>query len=112
MKSGKLAFAMMGMPYKCPPAPFEAVLIIHSMLKKQGARDSIQVDFYSPAPITMPAAGPEVSSKLLKILEENNIRFHGSCKTIKVEKNKIKFENSEESFDILLLYHHIKHQML
>lgn len=102
MKSGKLAFVIMGMPYKCPPAPFEAALIINSMLKKQGVRDSIQVDFYSPAPITMPAAGPEVSSKILKILEENNIRFHGLCKTIKVEKNKIKFENSEESFDLLI----------
>lgn len=102
LKSGKLAFSIMGMPYKCPPAPFEAALIINSMLEKNGTRDSIEIDFFSPAPLTMPAAGPEVSNQLLKILDENKIKFHGSCKPISVEKNKIKFENSEENFDLLI----------
>ena len=60
MESGKIAISIMGMPYKCPPAPFEASLLIDSMLRKRGIRDSIQIDFYSPAPITLPAAGPEV----------------------------------------------------
>ncbi|NDF35186.1 MAG: NAD(P)/FAD-dependent oxidoreductase, partial [Nitrosopumilaceae archaeon] len=58
MKSGKLGFVITGMPYKCPPAPFEAALIIDSMLKEQNVRDKIEIDFYSPAPITLPAAGP------------------------------------------------------
>ncbi len=102
LKSGKLAFAIMGMPYKCPPAPFEAALIISSMLEKNGSRDSVQIDFFSPAPITMPAAGPEVSNQVLKIIDDNNIKFHGSCKTIAVEKNKIKFENLENDFDLLI----------
>lgn len=102
LKSGKIAFAIMGMPYKCPPAPFEAALIIDSMLEKNGTRNSIQIDFFSPAPITMPAAGPDVSNQILKLLDEKNIKFHGSCKTILVEKNKLKFENSENQFDLLI----------
>ena len=54
--SGKIAISIMGMPYKCPPAPFEASLLIDSMLRKRGVRDSVQIDFYSPAPITLPAS--------------------------------------------------------
>ena len=49
MDSGKIAICVMGMPYKCPPAPFEASLIIDSMLRKRNIRDSVQIDFYSPA---------------------------------------------------------------
>jgi sulfide:quinone oxidoreductase len=103
MKSGKLGFVITGMPYKCPPAPFEAALIIDSMLKEQGVRDKIEIDFYSPAPITLPAAGPEVSSQLLQMLQKENIRFHGNKKTISVGKNSIQFEDgSSAPFDVLL----------
>lgn len=103
MKSGKLGFVITGMPYKCPPAPFEAALIIDSMLKEQKVRNKIEIDFYSPAPITLPAAGPEVSQQLLQILQNENIQFHGNCKTISVEKNKLLFENGNSaSFDVLI----------
>lgn len=101
-KSGKLAFAIMGMPYKCPPAPFEAALIINSILKKQNVRNSVQIDFYSPAPITLPAAGPEVSQQVLDLLCKENINFHGSSKTVSVLPGKIKFETGEAEFDLLL----------
>jgi sulfide:quinone oxidoreductase len=103
IKSGKIAFAIMSMPYKCPPAPFEAALIIDSMLKGQKIRDEIEIDFYSPAPITLPAAGPEVSKQLLDMLEQQNIKFHGNCKTTLVEKNQLKFEDgSTAKFDLLI----------
>lgn len=103
IKSGKLAFVITGMPYKCPPAPFEAALIIDSMLREQGVRDKIEIDFYSPAPITLPAAGPDVSKQLLGMLEKEKITFHGNCKTVLVEKGKLQFENdSSASFDVLI----------
>ena len=54
----------MGMPYKCPPAPFEASLLIDS-LRKRGVRDSVKIDFYSPKPITLPAGWSEVSKQIL-----------------------------------------------
>jgi sulfide:quinone oxidoreductase len=81
LKSGTIAISIMGMPYKCPPAPFEASLIIDSMLREFGIRDSVQIHFYSPAPITLPAAGPEIKS---------------------VEQNKLVFQDSEAHFDLLL----------
>ncbi|MDE1724434.1 MAG: NAD(P)/FAD-dependent oxidoreductase [Thaumarchaeota archaeon] len=102
MKSGKIVMAITGLPYKCPPAPFEAALLIRSVLEETGASDSVQMDFYSPTPITLPAGGPKVSEDILQILESKKIEFHGNHKTVSVESNKIKFENSETTFDILI----------
>jgi sulfide:quinone oxidoreductase len=102
MKSGKIVMAITGLPYKCPPAPFEAALLIRSILEETGASDSITIDFYSPTPITLPAGGPQVSEDIFQILKSKKIEFHGNHKTIAVEPNKIKFENSETSFDVLI----------
>jgi len=102
MESGKIAISIMGMPYKCPPAPFEASLLIDSMLRKRGIRDYVQIDFYSPAPITLPAAGPEVSKQILELVNSEKIVFHNSCKIKSVESKKLVFENSEADFDLLL----------
>ena len=102
MKSGKIAMAIMGMPYKCPPAPYEAALLVRSMLNDLGTSDSIQIDFYSPAPITLPAAGPQVSEEILQLLKSKNINFHSLHKTVSVGKNTLHFENSEANFDLLI----------
>ncbi len=102
LKSGTIAISIMGMPYKCPPAPFEAALLIDSMLREAGIRDSVQIHFYSPAPITLPAAGPEISKQILDLISSEKIVFHDSCKVTKVEPNKLIFEKSEADFDLLL----------
>lgn len=102
MKSGKIAMAIMGMPYKCPPAPYEAALLLRSILDETGASDSVQIDFYSPAPITLPAGGPQVSEEILQILKSKKIEFHGNHKTISVKPNKLKFESGEADFDLLI----------
>ena len=103
INSGKIAISIMGMPYKCPPAPFEASLLIDSMLRKRGMRDSVQIDFYSPAPITLPAAGPEVSKQILDLVNSEKIVFHDSCKIKSVKPKKLIFENDQEAdFDLLL----------
>ena len=102
IKTGKIAIAITGMPYKCPPAPFEAALLIRSMLNDLGTGSSVQIDFYSPAPITLPAAGPQVSEEILQLLKLKNINFHSLHKTTSVEKNTLRFENSEANFDLLI----------
>ena len=102
LKSGIIAISIMGIPYKCPPAPFEASLIIDSMLRDAGIRDSVQIHFYSPAPITLPAAGPEISKQILELINSEKIVFHGSCKIKSVEPNKLIFQTSEANFDLLL----------
>jgi sulfide:quinone oxidoreductase len=102
-KSGKIVMAITEFPYKCPPAPFEAALLIRSVLEESEASGSVQVDFYSPAPTTLPAGGPKVSEDILQILKSKSIQFHGNNKVISVEPNKLKFETGETDFDLLIV---------
>lgn len=102
LESGSVAVAIMGMPYKCPPAPFEAAMLVSSLLRELGVRDTVSIDVYSPAPITLPAAGPEISGSMLEMIQSENIRFHGSCKTVSVDPGRLNFQEGGADYDILL----------
>jgi len=102
LKSGKIAISIMGMPYKCPPAPFEASLLIDSMLRKAGTREAIQINVYGPSPITLPAAGPEISKQILDLISSKKIIFHPSCKIKSIESGKMIFQDDQADFDLLL----------
>ena len=109
MKNGKIVFLITSMPYKCPPAPFEAAFIVNTMLKNNKTRNSIDISFYSPAKMTLPSAGIQASNKLMSLLTSENIHFHGSHNPIIINQNKILFENNTSvSFDLLLsIPHHV-----
>ena len=103
IRSGRIAIAITAMPYKCPPAPFEAALLVDSMLRSRGVRDSVRIDLYGPAPIALPAAGPGTSRQILDMVGSEGIAFHGSRKTASVRPGRLVFEDGTEAgFDLLL----------
>ncbi|HEX2557922.1 MAG TPA: FAD/NAD(P)-binding oxidoreductase [Nitrososphaera sp.] len=103
LKSGRVAVCIMGMPYKCPPAPYEAAMIISGLLTKQGTRNSIEVDFYTPAPIALPIAGPEISNNVVNVISQQRINFHASHKLKSVSEDKLEFENGARiDYDLLV----------
>lgn len=102
MKKGRVAVCIMGMPYKCPPAPYEASLLIHDMLEKNGTRKEIEIDVYASAPIALPVTGPEVSRQVVSIIEQRGIHFHASHK-LKTVSDKLEFENgATQNYDVLV----------
>lgn len=94
LKKGRVAICIASIPYKCPPAPYEASLLINDILVKNGTRGSIDIDIYTPAPITLPVAGAKVSQDVLNLLNNNHINFHPLHKIQTVlNMEKIEFEN-------------------
>jgi sulfide:quinone oxidoreductase len=103
LKRGRIAISIMGMPYKCPPAPYEASLLINDMLIKKGKRSSIDIDLYVPTPIALPIAGPKVSHDITDLIESNYINFYPSHKIKSVQSKEIEFENgNKRSYSILI----------
>jgi sulfide:quinone oxidoreductase len=45
---GKILVGIAGIPYKCPPAPIEFVLMLEEYLRKRGIRDRSEVTLLSP----------------------------------------------------------------
>ncbi|MGI0029664.1 MAG: NAD(P)/FAD-dependent oxidoreductase [Nitrososphaera sp.] len=100
---GRVAIAIMGMPYKCPPAPYEASIIISNVLTKSGSRNSVEIDVYTPAPIALPVAGPQISAGVVEIIAQNGVRFNPLHKLQSVSDSQLEFENgTKKDYDLLV----------
>ncbi|MGI0035217.1 MAG: NAD(P)/FAD-dependent oxidoreductase, partial [Nitrososphaera sp.] len=100
---GRVAIAIMGMPYKCPPAPYEASIIISNVLTKNGSRNSVEIDVYTPAPIALPVAGPQISAGVVEIIAQNGVRFNPHHKLQSVSDSQLEFENgTKKDYDLLV----------
>ncbi|MQA64218.1 MAG: NAD(P)/FAD-dependent oxidoreductase [Actinophytocola sp.] len=73
LNEGRLLVSILGAPYLCPPAPFEAALLLDEWLRANGRRDNVEVAVTTPQPITLPVAGPDASHYLAERLEERGI---------------------------------------
>ena len=104
LKKGRIAICITSVPYKCPPAPYEASLLINDILVKNGTRDSIDIEIYTPTPIALPVAGAKVSEDVINLLNDNHINFHPLHKIkIVLDSEKIEFENGNMvNYDLLI----------
>jgi len=104
LHKGRIAICITSIPYKCPPAPYEAALLINDILAKNGTRDSIYIDIFTPTPLALPVAGAKVSQDVVELLNKNRINFHPlhKIKTV-LAKERIEFENGNKvNYDLLI----------
>jgi sulfide:quinone oxidoreductase len=73
-KSGTVLIGILGVPYKCPPAPFEAALQLHDYLVERGERSNVTIRVLSPAPTPLPIS-KEGSETIIRLLVEREIEF-------------------------------------
>jgi sulfide:quinone oxidoreductase len=98
----KVAVAIMGIPYKCPPAPYEASMLISDLLLQNGKRDGIEIDIYAPTPVPIPVAGPRANKDMVDMLQKQGINFHPLHKVKSVQGGTLVFEDGRSaSYDIL-----------
>jgi sulfide:quinone oxidoreductase len=71
--SGRVVVAILGGPFKCPPAPYEAALLVDDRLRRRGVRDDVAVDVVTPQPMALPSAGPDASRVLAGQLSSRGI---------------------------------------
>ena len=104
LKKGRIVICITSVPYKCPPAPYEASLLINDILVKKGTRDSIDIEIYTPTPIALPVAGAKVSHEVINLLNDNHVNFHPLHKIKSVSDTKeIEFENGHKvKYDLLI----------
>ena len=67
--------SILGMPIKCPPAPYEAALAVDEVLRRKGIRDQVRIAVTTPQPMTMPVAGRDASQYVAGHLAGAGIEF-------------------------------------
>ncbi len=104
-QEGDLVLLIPRTPFKCPPAPYEAAMLLDSFFRKKNLRDRIRISIYSVEPAPMPTAGPEMGAFVRGLVEQRNIAFHplSPTKSVDPKRKTIMFENGREaSYDLLI----------
>ncbi len=71
---GRAVIGVCDAPFKCPPAPSEAALLLHDLLTAKGVRDRCEISFVLPLPTPVPPS-PDTSEALLAAFAERDIAF-------------------------------------
>jgi sulfide:quinone oxidoreductase len=71
-EGGKVLVSILGQPFKCPPAPFEAAFLLHEYFTARGIRESVQLTSTFPMARPVPVTGP-VSQMFRDGLAERDI---------------------------------------
>jgi sulfide:quinone oxidoreductase len=102
---GRVAVLVSRLPYKCPAGPYEAAFLVEALLRERGLRDLSTVDVYTPEPLPMPTAGPEIGEAVRGLLESRGIGFHPeqTVERIEPEARELVLADGERvPFDFLL----------
>jgi len=71
---GRALIGVCGAPFKCPPAPSEAALLLHDYLSTRGVRGDCEISFVLPLGSPVPPS-PDTSRALETAFAERDIRF-------------------------------------
>ena len=101
---GHAIVGVCGAPFKCPPAPSEAALMLHDYLSNAGVRDACTISLVIPYGSPIPPS-PDSSRALIKAFEERNIQFIPQRKVSSLDESRkvaILDDGAEMPFDLFL----------
>jgi sulfide:quinone oxidoreductase len=98
-QGGDLLIGVFGVPYKCPPAPYEMALLIRESLEARGVQANIEV--FTPQPVSMPLLGQVGCDIIEGRLADNGITFLPNRKATVVEAGEVVFTNERRRYDLL-----------
>lgn len=99
---GDIIIGVCGAPYKCPPAPSEAALLMHDYLKGKGIREKCSITIVHPLARPIPPS-PDSSVALLQAFKEKGIRFIPDTGISEIQKNILVLKDGQSlPFDLFL----------
>jgi sulfide:quinone oxidoreductase len=105
LDEGRVVISILGGPHRCPPAPFEAALIVDQLLRARGVRDRVEVVLTTPKPMTLPVAGVDASRYVAEHLAEQGVELRTEHRVTDVDGQgrRLSFAEGEGlDYDVLL----------
>jgi sulfide:quinone oxidoreductase len=97
---GRIVVGIFGVPYPCPPGPFELALLLDERLHGRSVQAEIEV--FSPLPLSLPILGQVGCGSFESRLEDAGITFLRSQQATAVEAGQVVFGDARRPFDLLL----------
>jgi sulfide:quinone oxidoreductase len=101
---GHAVVGVCGAPFKCPPAPSEAALLLHDHLLQRGVRDACQISIVIPFSAPVPPS-PDTSRALVEAFAERDISFVSQRRVAALDAGRrvaILDDESELPYDLFL----------
>jgi sulfide:quinone oxidoreductase len=101
---GKAIIGVCGAPFKCPPAPSEAALLLDDYLSARGVRDACEISLVLPFGTPVPPS-PETSAALVAAFTERGIEFVPGRRVASLDADRtvaVLDDGSEMPFDLFL----------
>jgi sulfide:quinone oxidoreductase len=99
---GRAIVGVCDAPFKCPPAPSEAALLLHDHLVERGIRGDCEIVFVLPLPSPVPPS-PETSAALLEAFAERGIEFVPGRRIASLDAGVTTLDDGTElEFDLFL----------
>jgi sulfide:quinone oxidoreductase len=101
---GRAIVGVTSTPFKCPPAPSEAAVLLHDHLLRAGVRNACEISLVMPFGTPIPPA-PDASRALLAAFEERGIAFVGDRLVASIDPARhvaVLSDGSEMPFDLFL----------
>lgn len=99
---GRVGIGILGVPYKCPPAPYEAAFLVDDLLRRRGVRAAVAVEVFTPQPMALPVAGRDASRMVEQMLAEREIAFFPGRPVQGIEAREVVFAGERRAYDLLL----------
>lgn len=102
---GDVAILIPRVPFKCPPAPYEAALLLQRAFEKRGLAGKARLAIYTVEGAPMTTAGPEMGQYIRNELAQRGIEFFPQKNPSRVEAaaRRVLFEDgSEARYDLLI----------
>jgi sulfide:quinone oxidoreductase len=100
---GDIVIAVLGVPFKCPPAPYEAALLLHRHLVERGVRDATRIEVITPMPAPIPVS-PTASDAITSALAERDIRYSPGHRVIALdpEAHEARLKDDFRRYDLFI----------
>jgi sulfide:quinone oxidoreductase len=101
---GRAVVGVCGAPFKCPPAPSEAALLLHDQLSARRVRAACEITLLMPLPSPVPPS-PGTSEAFLHAFAERGIEFVPGARIASLDANRgvvLLHDGSEVPYDLFL----------
>jgi sulfide:quinone oxidoreductase len=105
-KQGELVLLIPRIPFKCPPAPYEAALMLHHFFSERGVRAGINISIFTIENLPMATAGQEIGQMVISELEKRGIEFNPRMQTLECNapQKYVTFSDRREvPYDLLIV---------
>lgn len=102
---GRVVILIPRLPFQCPPAPYEAAILLDEFFQKRGIREKTPISIYSIEGTPMATAGPQMGEFIKARLAEHNVEYRPLHTTVSVDpdSHEVRFENGATAeFDLLI----------